>query len=53
MKPYVERTDGWLFRWRAVYPTGGPPPRPRGMNLETMHFTRLGAWFSIKVWHNL
>jgi hypothetical protein len=36
MKPYIERTQGWLFRWRVIYPT-------EGMDLETIHITRLGA----------
>lgn len=41
MTPYIERTDGWLLRWRVVYPTDG------GMDLETLHATKVGARIAI------
>lgn len=40
----IERTDGWLFRWRVRYPAYGPDD---GMDLETLHFTRFGARLSM------
>lgn len=33
---YIERTEGWGLRWHVVYPS-------EGMNLETLHFTKVGA----------
>jgi hypothetical protein len=38
-EPRIEPTDGWLLRWRVIYPSGG-------MDLETLHVTRLGALFA-------
>jgi hypothetical protein len=40
-QPRIERTAGWLLRWRVVYPTGG------GMDLETLHITKVGARVAI------
>jgi hypothetical protein len=41
MDPYIKRTEGWLFRWRAVFPTD------YGLDLSTTHITKLGARLSL------
>lgn len=37
----IERTGGWLIRWRVVYVN-----EDGGMDLETLHFSRMGARFA-------
>jgi hypothetical protein len=41
-RPWIERTDGWLLRWRVVYPS-------EGIDTETLHITKLGARLAILV----
>lgn len=37
----IERTEGWLFRWRVIYSSD------EGMDTESDHLTKLGARFAV------